>query len=119
MGNYVHFRFSSSGKLTLLYFRCCCCSIVEMCSTVCDPMHYSTPGLPVHLNSRVLLLKDIFSHYPYFDIVKASSVKQCFLSLGTHQKGKTKALLPRSSYKTTLSLVRVGLQAQIFKNLLS
>ena len=50
MGNYVHFRFSSSGKLMLLYFRCC--SIVETCSTLCDPMDCSTPGSSVHGFSR-------------------------------------------------------------------
>ena len=111
----IMYTLSSSHPTENLQFS----SVAHSCPTLCDPMHCSMPGLPFHLNSRVLLLKDIFSHYPYFDIVKASSVKQCFLSLGAHRKGKTKAFLPRSSYKTTLSLVGVGLQAQIFKNLLS
>ena len=26
---------------------CCCCSVVQSCLTVCDPMDCSTPGLPV------------------------------------------------------------------------
>ena len=24
------------------------CSVVQSCPTLCDPMNYSTPGLPVH-----------------------------------------------------------------------
>ena len=27
---------------------CCCCSIVQSCLTLCNPMNCSTPGFPVH-----------------------------------------------------------------------
>ena len=32
---------------------CCCCSVAELCSTLCDPMDCSMPGFPVphHLPS--------------------------------------------------------------------
>ena len=26
---------------------CCCCSVAQLCLTLCDPMDYSTPGFPV------------------------------------------------------------------------
>ena len=26
---------------------CCCCSVAQSCLTFCDPMHYSTPDIPV------------------------------------------------------------------------
>ena len=33
-------------------FRCefviCCCSVAQSCPTLCDPMDYSMPGIPVH-----------------------------------------------------------------------
>ena len=28
-------------------FSCCCCSVVQSCLTLCDPMDCSTPGFPV------------------------------------------------------------------------
>ena len=27
---------------------CCCCSVAQLCSTLCDPMDCSMPGYPVH-----------------------------------------------------------------------
>ena len=27
---------------------CCCCSVTKSCPTVCNPMDWSMPGLPVH-----------------------------------------------------------------------
>ena len=27
---------------------CCCCSVTQLCPTLCDPMDCSTPGFPVH-----------------------------------------------------------------------
>ena len=32
----------------LLSHCCCCCSVTKSCSTLCDPMDGSTPGLLVH-----------------------------------------------------------------------
>ena len=32
----------------MLLSRCCCCSVVQACPTLCNPMDCSTPGLPVH-----------------------------------------------------------------------
>ena len=32
-----------------------CCSVVQLCPTLCDPMDCSTPGFTVHQNSRSLL----------------------------------------------------------------
>ena len=29
------------------YFLCSCCSVPESCQILCDPMDFSTPGLPV------------------------------------------------------------------------
>ena len=29
------------------YHCCCCCSVTQSCPTLCDPMDYNTPGLPV------------------------------------------------------------------------
>ena len=29
-------------------------SFAQLCPTLCDPMDYSTPGLPVHHNSQIL-----------------------------------------------------------------
>ena len=26
---------------------CCCCSVTQLCPTLCDPMNFSTPGFPV------------------------------------------------------------------------
>ena len=26
---------------------CCCCSVVQSCQTLCDPVDCSTPGFPV------------------------------------------------------------------------
>ena len=33
----------------------CCCSVAQLCPTLCDPMDSSTPGLPVITNSQSLL----------------------------------------------------------------
>ena len=43
---------SSSGalaesKLTHLTHFCCCCSVIQLCLTLCDPMDCSMPGFPV------------------------------------------------------------------------
>ena len=32
---------------------CCCCSVAQLSPTLCDPMDYSTPGLPVPHRLRV------------------------------------------------------------------
>ena len=29
-------------------YSCCCYSVVQLCSALCDPMNCSTPGFPVH-----------------------------------------------------------------------
>ena len=29
------------------YWSCCCCSVTQLCPTVCDPVDYSTPDFPV------------------------------------------------------------------------
>ena len=36
-----------SSPLSLHFLSCCCCSVVELCPTLCDPMNCSTPGFPV------------------------------------------------------------------------
>ena len=33
----------------------CCCSVAQLCLTLCDPMNHSTPGLPVHHQPQSLL----------------------------------------------------------------
>ena len=33
---------------TITGLCCDCCSVPKLCPTLCDPMDYSTPGLPVH-----------------------------------------------------------------------
>ena len=33
----------------------CCCSVSQLCLTLCNHMDYSTPGFPVHQNSWTLL----------------------------------------------------------------
>ena len=51
--NYNH-RFSKSGLLPVLvplsdkFLLDCCCSVAQLCLTLCDPMDYSTPGFPGH-----------------------------------------------------------------------
>ena len=30
-----------------LYLLCCCCLVTKLCPTICNPMDYCTPGLPV------------------------------------------------------------------------
>ena len=31
-----------------LRYVCCCCSVIQSCSTLCNPMDCSPPGFPVH-----------------------------------------------------------------------
>ena len=34
--------------LTAKEFECsCCCSVIKLCPTICNPLHYSTAGFPV------------------------------------------------------------------------
>ena len=37
-------------------FRCYCCLVAKLCSTLCEPVDYSPPGSPVHgiLQARIL-----------------------------------------------------------------
>ena len=28
-------------------YRCCCCSVVKLCLTLCNPMDFSTPDFPI------------------------------------------------------------------------
>ena len=39
-------------------FPCCCCSVTQSCPTLCDPMDFSMPGIPVlhHLLSLFKLM---------------------------------------------------------------
>ena len=37
----------------MLTWVCCCCSVVQLSPTLCDPMDYSAPGLPVPHPLRV------------------------------------------------------------------
>ena len=45
-------KFPKLSELQSLYLNnglCCgCCSFVQSCSTLCNPMDFSTPGFPVH-----------------------------------------------------------------------
>ena len=44
---------------------CCCCSVANMCPTLCDPMDCSTPGSPVLLHLlEVLTLMSVESVMP-------------------------------------------------------
>ena len=37
-----------AGKINYVYLHnCCCCSVSQLCLTLCDPMDCSTPGFPV------------------------------------------------------------------------
>ena len=35
------------GLIGLIFLQLCCCSVTQSCLTLCDPMDYTTPGLPV------------------------------------------------------------------------
>ena len=41
--------------LLLSFFFFFSCLVIQSCPTLCDPMNCSTPGFPVHTNSRSLL----------------------------------------------------------------
>ena len=45
---------------------CCCCSVVQLCLTFCNPMDYSTPGLP------------ILHHLPEFAQVHVHCIRNAF-----------------------------------------
>ena len=36
---------------------CCCCSVTELCPTLCDPMDCSSPGFSVHGISQARILE--------------------------------------------------------------
>ena len=39
---------TSSVPFILPYiYGCCCCSVIQSCRSLCNPMNYSTPGFPV------------------------------------------------------------------------
>ena len=41
-------EYSLEGLMLKLKLNiCCCCSVAQSCPTLCDPMGWSTPGLPV------------------------------------------------------------------------
>ena len=42
--NYSYFRTYSFGSPDVVHIS----SVAQLCSTLCDPMNPSTPGLPVH-----------------------------------------------------------------------
>ena len=34
-------------RAQVFHVNCCCCSVTRLCPTLCNPMGYSTPGIPV------------------------------------------------------------------------
>ena len=50
---------------------CCCCSVTQLCPTLCDPMDCSTPGIPVlhipcpHTLSTALQSQVLFRLFPH------------------------------------------------------
>ena len=43
---------SERKKWCVCSWKCKFSSVIQLCPTLCDPMNHSTPGLPVHQNSR-------------------------------------------------------------------
>ena len=44
---FLSFLFCIIIRALTLSPSCCCCSVIQSCLTLCDPMECSTPGLPV------------------------------------------------------------------------
>ena len=40
--------FTNSTTWEALFYDGCCCSVAQLCLTVCNPMDCSLPGFPVH-----------------------------------------------------------------------
>ena len=91
---------------------CCCCSVSQLCLTLCDPMDCSTPGLPVlhHLlellklmsiefvmPSNHLVLYCLLLHLP--SIFLASG----FFLMALHIRNFSFSLSPSSEYSGLIS----------------
>ena len=48
-------------------YRCCCCSVSQLCPTLCSPMDCSTPGFPV--SQSLLKLMSIQSVMPSIHLI--------------------------------------------------
>ena len=46
MGNHIYHLFSVSQSV--VYICYCCCSVAQLCLTLCNPKDYSLPGSYVH-----------------------------------------------------------------------
>ena len=45
---FMHVKSDIFERHPILTFHCSVSSVTQLCPTLCDPMNYSTPGLPVH-----------------------------------------------------------------------
>ena len=60
-------------------------SVAQLCPTLCDPMNRSTPGLPVHTNSRSpLRLTSIESVMPSSHLILCRPLLLLLLSRFSH-----------------------------------
>ena len=63
-----------------------CSSVTQSCPTLCNPMDFSTPGLPVHQNSKTLLkfmsIESVMS-FNLLSVVSFSSHRQSFPTSGS------------------------------------
>ena len=45
---YITVRVNQLSFLKIIPITLCCCLVTQSCPTLCNPMHCSTPGFPVH-----------------------------------------------------------------------
>ena len=49
------------SKFSLFKSPCCCCSVAQLCPTLCNPMDWSMPGFPVHYQLLELTQTNVHS----------------------------------------------------------
>ena len=84
------------------YLEICCCSVTELCPTLCDPMDCSTPGSSVLHYSRVCSNSCPLSRWCYLTTSSSAApfsfCCQSFPALGSNRALTTeKAMAPHSS----------------------
>ena len=76
--------------------HCCCCSVAQLCPTLCDPMDHSTPDFPVHHELPELAQTLQWCHPTIsYSIVPFSSYLQSFPGSGSFSNESALHMRPK------------------------
>ena len=68
-----------------LYHQCCCCLVIKLCLTLCDPMDCSTPGFPILHYLWVCSNSCPLSGWCYLTISSSAAPSPFAFNLSPHQ----------------------------------